>query len=552
MMIEAILLVCACGLPPAPDLEPVAESRRTLTIDQHYLWLPIREGAPVHRLRLEVDGKAIREFDIALEPEKPQLVAFEDLSAHKGRKLELISNLDGAAKLLDSISLRAETPDRPALTGDDTRPRYHFTAPIGWLNDPNGLVFVDGIYHLYYQHNPYGWAWGNMHWGHATSRDLLRWDHHPIALRPKSYGDWCFSGSALVDPANRSGFGGGGKPPIVAAYTSTGRGECIVYSRDEGRTFLEYSGNPVVKHAGRDPRLLWHEPSERFVMAVYDEAGGKQRIVFHSSSDLQTWREESAIDGFFECPELFELAIEGRPGESRWVLHAADGKYLLGGFDGSRFEPDFPEKHALWHGHFYASQTFSNVSDGRRIQIGWARGIDTPGATFNQRMNIPVELTLRSTTNGPRLFAVPVREIASVFEKPLRASSLTTRSESGVTHYAREEALSEQWECRLAVSRSAGEPRTELWIGGVPIVIDHDARILEVSGAPLELSSSEAPLRLRILADRGMVETFVGDGQVVLCSKRSSEPSESWIRVRNGSIDESSLSIARLKPALGP
>ena len=146
-------------------------------------------------------------------------------------------------------------------------------------------------------------------------------------------------------------------------------------------------------------------------MAVYDETGGARSIAFHSSPDLKTWRFESRIDGFFECPELFELAVEGDPGRRLWVLHAADGEYRLGKFDGRRFEPE-TGKLRLWHGNFYASQTFSDTPDGRRIQIGWANGIAFPGEPFNQQMTVPCELTLRSTAEGVRLFARPVAEVA--------------------------------------------------------------------------------------------------------------------------------------------
>ncbi len=167
-------------------------------------------------------------------------------------------------------------------------------------------------------------------------------------------------------------------PLLVAAYTSTGRGECIVFSNDRGRTWTEFAGNPVVKHTGRDPRLLWHAGRKRWVMAVYDETRGKRWIAFYSSPDLKKWQFESRIEGFFECPDLFELPVEGERGKTKWVLSAADGKYLLGDFDGRSF-PTESGKQQLWYGNFYAAQTFSDAPDGRRIQIGWGQGITFPG-----------------------------------------------------------------------------------------------------------------------------------------------------------------------------
>ena len=201
----------------------------------------------------------------------------------------------------------------------------------------------------------------------------------------------------MVDRAQHLRLWHRGSPPLVVAFTSTGRGECIAYSNDRGRTWTEYAGNPVVRHAGRDPRLLWHEPTKRWVMAVYDETGGARSIAFHSSPDLKTWRFESRIDGFFECPELFELPVDGDcPARRLWVLYAADGEYRLGQFDGQRFAPE-TGKLRVWYGNFYASQTFSDAPDGRRIQIGWANGIAFPGEPFNQQMTVPCELTLRPT-----------------------------------------------------------------------------------------------------------------------------------------------------------
>ena len=235
--------------------------------------------------------------------------------------------------------------------------------------------------------------------------------------RTREFGDWAFSGSAVVDHDNRSGFYRGRvKDPIVAAFTSTGRGECIgFYIPDISRQiFYEYDKNPVVIHQGRDPKLLWHKPSNRWVMAVYDEFEGKQWIAFYSSPDLKKWSFESRIEGFFECPDLFELPVSGKPGESRWVLYAADGAYVLGQFDGKKFTPDSKQKQRVWYGNFYAAQTFSDTPDGRRIQIGWGNGIAFPGMPFNQQMTIPCELTLHSSAEGIRMFARPVAELASL------------------------------------------------------------------------------------------------------------------------------------------
>src|SRR4051812_23920716 len=355
-------------------VEPVS---RELAVENRYLHLPVKTGAPKRRMKFDADGKTVREFEIELADGKPDFLAFADVSAFKGKKLTVSTVLPAESKALDAIVASDDVPAKAELYEEKLRPRFHFTSRRGWLNDPNGLVHDGTEWHLFYQHNPFGWDWGNMHWGHATSPDLVHWTEHGDALYPKSLADMAFSGSAVVDKQNTSGWGTKDAPPLVLAFTSTGRGECIAYSTDKGRTWTEYEKNPVVKHAGRDPKLVWYAPGKHWVMAVYDETGGKRTIAFHTSPDLKTWTFQSKIDDFFECPDLFELRV-GFTKESRWVLCAADGKYLIGSFDGKAFTRE-SGKHQLWYGNFYAAQTFDNAPDGRRIQIGWAQGVTFPG-----------------------------------------------------------------------------------------------------------------------------------------------------------------------------
>ncbi len=406
----------------------VQPALRELVASTRYLHLPVKNDAPMRRVRVVAGGSVVREFDIKLGDQHRDFEVFLDLAPFQGKTLAIETQLPEGSTTLEHVKLADDVPDAQRLYHEPTRPQFHFTSRRGWLNDPNGLVWFAGEYHLFYQHNPYGWDWGNMHWGHAVSRDLVHWTELPIALYPRAYGDWCFSGSAVVDQQNASGFGDGAAPPLVAAFTSTGRGECIVSSRDRGRTWAEYAGNPVVKHEGRDPRLLWHDATKRWIMAVYDETGGRRAIAFYSSPDCKEWTFESRIDGYFECPEIFELEIDGDPARRRWVLYAADGAYQLGHFDGHRFEPRESNKLRTWHGNFYASQTFSNAPKGRRIQIGWANGIAFPGAPFNQQMTVACDLSLRTTNEGPRLFARPVVELLALRGKEYAYDSLTLKS----------------------------------------------------------------------------------------------------------------------------
>jgi fructan beta-fructosidase len=488
----------------------VQPARRALMANAHYLHLPVRQDAAIRRLRVLSGGRIVREFDIKLADGRPDFQVFLDLQPFQGHTLTLETELPAGSKALEQVRLAEQVPEVGELYREPHRPQFHFTSRRGWLNDPNGMLWFDGEYHLYYQHNPYGWDWGNMHWGHATSRDLVHWTEQPIALYPREYGDWCFSGSGLVDHRNISGFGSDGSPPLVIAFTSTGRGECIAYSNDRGRTWTEYDGNPVVRHAGRDPRLLWHEATKRWVMAVYDETDGARSIKFHSSPDLKKWSFESRIDGFFECPELFELPVEGSVGRRLWVVYGADGEYRLGNFDGHRFQPE-TGKLRVWHGNFYASQTFSDTPDGRRIQIGWGNGITFPGEPFNQQMTLPCELTLRTTPDGIRLFARPIAELASlrgkqhIFDqRPLHAGENELAGPAGNL-------------LEIDVAAEVGEQ------GGFTLNVRGNAVTYDASRKTLGCGDLSAPLtpdgsivRLRILLDRGSIEVFGNDGRVAM------------------------------------
>jgi len=408
-----------------------------------------------------------------------------------------------------SIRQADEIDNAAGLYKEKHRPQFHFTSRRGWLNDPNGLVYFKGEYHLFYQHNPYGWDWGNMHWGHAVSTDLVHWRELPIALYPPRFGDWAFSGSAAVDHANTSGLKKGDEDVHIAAFTSTGRGECIAFSNDRGRTWSEPPGNPVVRHAGRDPKLIWHAPSKHWVMAVYDEHAGKRWIAFHTSPDLKKWTFQSRIEDFFECPDLFELAIDGK-GERKWVLHAADGKYVLGTFDGKAFHKE-SGKHTLWYGNFYAAQSYSDAPAGRRIQIGWGSGITFPGMPFNQQMTIPCELSLRSTPDGARLFAQPVKEVETLHG--------TKHAWKDLKLPEKENSLAkiqgELFDIRATFAPDTAEA-VALTIRGIPVLWDAKKQALTCKNVTAPLKAVAGQVRLRLLVDHGSIEVFSNDGAVAM------------------------------------
>lgn len=481
--------------------------------EKRYLNLPVKTGAAMRRMRVLEGENILREFDIELSGDAPDFYAFLDLAPFQGKSLTLWTDApptDG--DVLKRITQSDEILGMENLYQERYRPQFHFSPRRGWNNDPNGLVYYDGEYHLYFQHNPYGWNWGNMHWGHAVSKDLLHWTELPIAIYPKAHGDWAFSGSAIVDHDNTAGFQRDGEKVIVAAYTSTGRGEVIAYSLDRGRTFTEYEGNPVVKHQGRDPKIIWYAPGKHWVMAVYSEQGDSKGISFYTSGDLKAWEFQSRIEEYFECPEIFELPVDGAPGNTRWVVYAANGEYNIGAFDGKSFQPETPKIPFNFGNCFYASQTFSDIpeADGRRIQIAWGT-IGHRDMPFNQMMNFPVSLTLRATDEGIRLFAEPVREIAALHTK----QHLLEPCPLNDTDNPLKDIAGELFDIRAELALGDAEALV-FTIRGVEVRYDVKEKALTCLDKRAPLAAEDNVIRLQFLVDRTSIEIFANNGRIYM------------------------------------
>jgi len=487
----------------------------SLSINNRYLLLPVNNKGTKSQVRVEIDGKFLDEFGIKLgSNDDMDFHAFIDLEKYQGKKVSITArDVLYTWNMKKSLFLAPTLPQWDSLYQESLRPRFHFTSRVGWNNDPNGMVYLDGEYHLYYQHNPYGWEWGNMHWGHAVSKDMLHWEDLGDAIRPVRFSDWVFSGSANIDKDNTSGWQKGANKTLVAAYTSTGRGEVIAYSNDKGRTFTEYEGSPIIKHKGRDPKLVWYEPGKHWVIVVFSEqknkAGVEERgIAFYSSKDLKSWKQESFISPFFECPELFQLDVPGSPGEKKWVIYGADGKYLVGSFDGKVFMPEFKEKKTFSHGTiFYASQTFSNPPDGRVVQIAWGRLANSPGMPFNQCMLFPVNLRLEKDKVGYRMLPYPIKEVDSLHGKGviLNGNSLgevneMLKSQKGL-----------EWHIRIKIDKVTSP--FILSVQGEKITVKADEMACKGKIATL---SGGSRVELDILVDRTTIEIFGNKGEAYM------------------------------------
>lgn len=455
--------------------------------------------------------------------------------------------------------------DEPA---DLYRPAYHFTPPKNWMNDPNGLVYFDGEYHLFYQYNPEGINWGHMSWGHAVSRDLVRWEHLPVAI-PEADGVMAFSGSAVVDMANTSGFGKDGKPPMVAIYTghrpSDGnQSQCLAFSNDRGRTWTRYEKNPVIDIGSnnfRDPKVSWFEQWKCWVMVV--SMSEERKVRFYRSTDLKAWELLSEFGGagctagVWECPDLFELRTEDGT-RSRWVLIVNVGgggpqggngcQYFVGEFDGTRFGLDeaWKQEEPAWLDRgrdFYAAVTWSGVPvragdrEARRILLGWMVNGEYAGSTpttpWRSAMTAPRLLSLHMTDGGPRVFQLPVQELemlrgrrcdpgkGSVEDVNKRLKQMNAQGKTLDLETTFRAGSAKKFGVKVRVGEAE---ETVIGYDVVEQRVFVDRRksgnvafhggFAGVHGAPAKLQQGE--IKLRVLVDVSSVEVFVNSGEVVL------------------------------------
>ncbi len=509
----------------------------------------------------------------------------------------------GFATLLVSILFWNCTPEKKSeaseFYNEPHRPQYHFTPANNWMNDPNGMVYFDGEYHLFYQHYPDSNVWGPMHWGHAVSKDLVRWQHLPIALYPDSLG-MIFSGSCVMDIGNTSGFGLPNQPAMIAIFTQhfmegekSGRHDFqtqgIAFSLDKGRTWKKYEGNPVIKNPGkhdfRDPKVIWHELSKQWIMIL----AVKDHVEFYSSPNLKDWNYLSdfgtttgAHGGVWECPDLFELNVEGTQ-ETKWVLllsinpGAPNGgsgtQYFIGQFNGKEFESEIQD--TLWVDYGkdnYAGVTWSNIpkKDGRRLFLGWMSNWQyatvVPTTAWRSANTLPRELTLVNTGKGLRIASNPLTELESLRNTPQEFPGWISATDT----VSKEIKLSSgQTEIVFEIERENAQQGFELELKngkGEKILIGPDdqlnqfyidrsqAGIVDFSpGFPGRhvgpRTSSDLNIKLRLFLDTSSLEFFADEGTLTMTEIFfPSIPFDAFkIRASNGGIRIKSVTVYSLQ-----
>lgn len=432
------------------------------------------------------------------------------------------------------------------------RPQFHFTPEKNWHNDPNGLVYYDGEYHLFYQYNPKGKEWGYMHWGHAVSTDLVHWEHLPIALYPDENSEdkercTAFSGSAIVDKNNLLGKQTDDVKTLVAFYTSQFCGQRIAYSTDRGRTWEKYEGNPIIPYDetddARDPKVVWHEPSGKYVMALYRKTSEDEKskgVSFYVSENLVDWEWKSHVYGYYECPDLVPMKISNRPEETKWVLFDGDGSYMVGNFDGEEFSPESAKMRGDFGKNYYATQTWSNIpeEDGRTIQIAWMRGGEFPDMPFNGQMTFPAELELTKFNFGYKVTRRPVKEIELLHGKdyqwknenliPGINKNLVKRVSGDCLHIYGEFDIKTCNNFGFMIRAGRNDSGTEL-------LYNVKRGTLSVLGSTAPLAPIDNKITLEILIDRASVEVYANGGQTVISNCFTpAEKSDDLILFNNG------------------
>jgi len=527
----------------ASDAGARGDQKKEFTVRNKYLIIPIQEGTPyddmTNDLRLYVDNVKVRDYrlNLAKSAETTDWYAFFTIESYMGGQARV--EVDDAYEQGFALVTQSDRiPGEETFYKEPWRPQLRFSQKVGWNNDTNGLVYLNGTYHLFFQHNPVGLVWGNMTWGHAVSKDLLHWEQQPNKIFRKTMVRWdAFSGSAVIDKLNTAGFGANA---LVAVFTDTGaRGEVLCYSTDNGKTLTYYKDNPVLVREGRDPKVKWYEYDAddtplnsaaaalggHWVMCRFDLTSGAQ-AAFHTSTDLKHWTFQHMLGGpggggdWDSCMEFCELPVDGNKDNTKWAIWAGNNYYRIGEFDGRTFtlidDPPYDaevvqgetsfNKYRVHYGSHLASQVFNNTPDGRKIKMFWI-SYPAPEPPYNQHFNFPCELSLRTTKDGIRMFAKPIAEIENLRKKtytvaaqPLPEGQSRSTSASGMLFDIR------------ANFDVGNADRVIISANGLNITYDAIKKTL--NGRPLE--PVDGKISIQAVVDNSIMEIAGNDGRILL------------------------------------
>ncbi|WP_418536334.1 DUF4980 domain-containing protein [Phocaeicola plebeius] len=527
----------------------------SLDVTEDYLLLPIQDDAPEGKICVVKDNEQKGTLmNVRLARERVDSYVPFALSAYKGQHISIeIQGVPETALCWKELKLSGSFD---MVNKESFRPVYHHTPAYGWMNDPNGMFYKDGVYHLYFQYNPYGAVWGNMHWGHSTSTDLMHWKFEGCAIVPDAWGA-IFSGSCVVDHENTAGFG---KEAVVAFYTSAKstpwgdiQMQSMAYSLDNGKTFTKYEGNPILTSSEkdfRDPKVFWYAPGKHWIMIL---AVG-QHMEIYSSVNLKEWKKESefgamqgAHGGVWECPDLVEIPVEGTR-EKKWVLicnlnpggpfGGSAAQYFVGSFDGKKFVNESPTqtKWMDWGKDNYATVTWNNAPDGRCIALGWMSNWqyanNVPTRQYRSANTLARDLTLYREGQELYLKSTPSVEVKKARGKKVSIPSFRVSEKHEIVNLFEEKQGAYEVEILI---QNAGASKIAFCLlndKGEKVSMYYDLNrkqfVMDRSESGTVDFSKDFPavtvapanvdkeLTLRLFVDRSSIEAFGEDGKFVM------------------------------------
>lgn len=540
------------------QIRHLANEQNIVVLDsvKKFLHLPVQDDAPEGKVNIVINNKGqfAQSMNVRLAREKIDSYVPLDLSAYVDQNVSIdIAGMPSSSlcwkelKMSDSFDMTNKEKFRPV---------YHHTPAYGWMNDPNGMFYKDGVYHLYFQWNPYGSVWANMHWGHSTSTDLMHWNFEGCAIVPDAWGA-IFSGSCVVDHNNTAGFG---KGAVVAFYTSAKatpwgdvQSQSMAYSLDNGKTFTKYEGNPILTSSEkdfRDPKVFWYAPGKHWVMIL---AVG-QHMEIYSSVNLKEWKKESefgamqgAHGGVWECPDLVEIPVEGTR-EKKWVLicnlnpggpfGGSAAQYFVGSFDGKKFVNESPTqtKWMDWGKDNYATVTWNNAPDGRCIALGWMSNWqyanNVPTRQYRSANTLARDLTLYREGQELYLKSTPSSEVKKARGKKVSIPSFKVSEKHEIVNLFEEKQGAYEVEILI---QNAGASKIAFCLlndKGEKVSMYYDLNrkqfVMDRSESGTVDFSKDFPavtvapanvdkeLTLRLFVDRSSIEAFGEDGKFVM------------------------------------
>lgn len=569
----------------------LANEQNIILLDslKKFLLLPVQENAPEGKVNIIVNNEFQLEqnINIRLAREKVDYYVPLDLSAYQGKSVSVdVTGMPASSLCWKEIKL-SDTFD--SSNRETYRPVYHHTPVYGWMNDPNGMFYKDGVYHLYFQYNPYGSMWGNMTWGHSTSTDLTHWTYEGTAIVPDAWGA-IFSGSCVVDKDNTAGFG---KGAVVAFYTSAKstpwgdiQSQSMAYSLDNGKTFIKYEHNPILTSTERDfrdPKVFWYAPGKHWVMML---AVG-QEMQIYSSGNLKEWKKESSFGamqgahgGVWECPDLVEVAVEGSK-EKKWVLicnlnpggpfGGSAAQYFVGSFDGKKFVNESPTqtKWLDWGKDNYATVTWSNAPAGRCIALGWMSNWqyanNVPTTQYRSANTLARDLTLYRAGGELYLKSKPSPEIKKARAEEKKISTFEVKGNYEVASLLADNKGAYEIEMTIENKGTSKIDFSLMNEKGEKVAMYYDVVrkqfVMDRSASGIVGFSRDFPavtvapvrntdqIHLRLFIDRSSVEAFGEEGEYVMTNLVS--PAEPYNRMvfssDKGSYIVKSMNVYRLQ-----